>query len=157
MPSPQELNLWNGWRGCNVPINSLRPHLHPALLASVFTLYFLLSRCKMKGLKVQVRRIFFFPLDVESAEINRTVNKSVTWTYYSLIKSLWSSTSDLQPLNLQGLGLSKCRSWARNSTLTSKVPVLPQKFSGWPRSAENFSQTALRFRFRESSQIWPLC
>lgn len=84
----------------------------------------------MKGLKVQVRRIFFFPLDVESAEINRTVNKSVTWTYYSLIKSLWSSTSDLQPLNLQGLGLSKCRSWARNSTLISKVPVLPQKFSG---------------------------
>lgn len=72
----------------------------------------------------------FFPLDVESAEIYRTVNESVICTDYSLIRSLWSSRSDLQPLNFQSLGLSKCRSGVRKSTLTSKVSELPQKFSG---------------------------
>lgn len=52
---------------------------------------------------------YFFPLDEKPVRINRTVNKSVLWTDYSLIRDLWSSAYNLQPLNFQGvLVVSKC-------------------------------------------------
>lgn len=90
---------------------------------SLGNLYLMLHWCYLRRkMQVQVKRIFFFPLEVKYAEINRTVNKYFIWIDYSLIRSLWSSRSDLQPLNFHSLGLS--RSWVRNATLTSKVSVL---------------------------------
>lgn len=40
------------------------------------------------GSKYRWERYFIFPLDEEPVGINRTVNKSVLWTDYSLIRGL---------------------------------------------------------------------
>lgn len=103
-------------------------------------------------------KVFFFPLDEKPVRINRTVNKSVLWTDYSLIRDLWSSVSNLQPLNLQGVFvLSKCEVHCETWLWPPNCQWLPSNVSSWPRSTENFSQVALAFRFRESSHICPLC
>lgn len=67
---------------------------------------------------------YFFPFDEKPVRINRTVNKSVLWTDYSLIRDLWSSVYNLQPLNFQGvLVVSKCEAHCETWLLATRLPV----------------------------------
>lgn len=113
--------------------------------------------CVVPLLQAQVERLFF-SLDKKPVRIKRTVNKSILWTDYSLIRDLWSSASNLQPLNFQGvLVVSKCEVHCETWLWPPDCQQLLRNISSRPRSTENFSQVALGFRFRESSRICPLC